>query len=123
MLTFTSEQMGLFQQDLLHRFVEDLALRARKRHPERAAEFPGDELVRALTQEVQTAKKLGLRTKGQLRRFSDLSMTFGCGFAETEDWARGLFARAGMTPAERLTEVEQSSVFVLRGRANGLASS
>lgn len=123
MLTFSDNQMGGFSQDLLHRFVQELAERARERHPARAADFPGQALVEALKGEVDAARALGLKTRAELRRFSDLSMTFGLGFSRDLDWAREIFSRPGMQPKDRLKEVENASVFIVRRQRDGFASS
>jgi hypothetical protein len=96
-------------------FIRELAKRARQRHAEKAAELSEEALLAGMDTAVTTAKTFGLKTRGTLRRFSDLVMLFGFGFPANQDWATAALSNESRDPVARLGSVEETAVFVLRG--------
>jgi len=116
MIAFSDSHVENMRAERMKLFAVNLAERARFRHPEATKKLEDDALIAGLSREIAMAKRYGLKTKSELERFSDLSMTLGFGFSESEDWAQSLFLNKKMKPRERLTDVENTAVFVIRER-------
>jgi hypothetical protein len=108
-------QMDALEQARLNSFARELATRARDRHPAACEPLADDDLLACITDEIRAARAIGLRTRGEIKRFADLSLTLGFGFAASQDWARDLFAAPRLAPRDRLGKVEDAAVFALAG--------
>jgi len=95
-------------------FAEELAVRARQRHPAICENIPQEDLIAAMESELAAARAAGLEARSEFKRFSDLAMTFGFGFSTVAPWAAKIFGDAALIPEERLSRVEETGVFVLR---------
>jgi hypothetical protein len=115
MLNVSSTQMELFADRQLDEFARELGERARTRHPEACSALSEETLISRMKTEIRTARAFGLRKRGELKRFVDLSLSLGFGFAEDLVWARTVFETNERSPQARLREVEESAVFVVRG--------
>ena len=105
MIKISESQVSDLRAARLHRFAEELRDRAQVRHESRCLELSGGELLVGLKNEVAAAKKFGVQTRGELKRFTDLAMTFGFGFSQNEDWARNTFVNKKQEPKDRLRTV------------------
>ncbi|MFT6774134.1 MAG: hypothetical protein ACJA1L_001845 [Paracoccaceae bacterium] len=108
-------QLDALQQARLSDFAQELSARARDRHPAASEPLSDDDLLARITDEILAARAIGLRTRGELKRFCDLSMLIGFGFAASTVWARDLFAAPRFAPRDRLGQVEETAVFALAG--------
>jgi len=116
MLQLSNDQWGALADAKRRQFAEEMADRAERRHPAACRKCSREELIAALEREIQTAHGHGLRNRGLLARFTDLSMVLGAGFAEREDWAQAILANTRLTPPQRLAELEEAAVFVVKGQ-------
>lgn len=116
MLQFTDGQVDYIFRERLNEFVTQLIIRARARHASSIQHLDDDALRSLLTREIGVARGIGLRTRSELERFTDLSIVFGAGFATELDWAKSLFSDGRLKPRRRLDKVEETAVFVARAR-------
>lgn len=117
MIKISEYQASELRATRLHRFIEELTERAHVRHRARCLQLSDGDLFASMKTEVAAAKKFGLQTRGELKRFTDLAMTFGFGFSQNEDWARNTFVNKKQEPKARLRTVEETAIFVLRDRS------
>lgn len=114
MLHFTEEQTRLILRKRRDAFVRQLTRRARDRHGAAIDHLDDEALWAFLLREIEDARGIGLRTRSELERFTDLALVFGAGFATRLDWARTAFADCRLKPGRRLDKVEETAVFVSR---------
>ena len=116
MLKIDQTQLDSLETDRRRAFACELAERARGRNPKECAEFDDDALTDAMEAEIVAARAAGLRRRSELERFTDLAAVLGFGFSAAEDWARAAFADEALKPEERLSQAEETAVFVVMER-------
>lgn len=110
--------MNAFEEARLASFLDVLLVRTRQVHSVATAFMDDETLIGVLERSVRTARALGLKRRSELERFADLTIALNPGFETTEAWAREIFARDNMHPAEKLSDVEGCAVFIIRGNSS-----
>lgn len=116
MLMIRAAQMEAFQDHLLNEFAIELADRMKIRHSSFVSDLDPSELVSLVREEVDIARGFGVQSRGQLRRYTDLSATLDWGFGNQLPWANAILADTEQRPEERLARIEQAAVFESRKR-------
>jgi len=114
MLTLDADQLSILEAERRRNFAEHLAARASKLHPEAVTESDPDALIDEMDIVIQAARAHGFKKQSLMERFADLSILFGTGFEESEDWAREAFNDETLHPLERMRQAESTAVFLIR---------
>jgi hypothetical protein len=114
MIYFNELQLDILEEQRRKAFAQKLVERARRVHAESQKGVSDQALTETLTAAILRARRLELKTRGQMERFADLWLALGPEFDRKRPWAREILARDGLRPAEKLAELEACAVFVIR---------
>jgi hypothetical protein len=87
MIVIRQEQLKAFEKSLLDTFIDQSTTYAAQSWPDRAAEFPDRDGLRALVAKcIRRGRGLKFRDRGHLTRLLDWECRFGPDFAEKPEW-------------------------------------
>lgn len=113
LLKLKADQIARLGDERADAFARQLAVRAQARHPKAVAPLAPDDLTACLRLEIDAARANGLKSRGDMERWSDLACILGFGFADAQPWAVRLLA-ADRPPAQKLGMLEETAAFAAR---------
>lgn len=120
MLTIRKEQMTLFSELFQSRYEKEVIGDLRKRFPEKTKPLSDGELTEYFRKQLHKARSYGVKTKRDIKRFVDASLTLGEDFDThpKTKWAQAILNSSKLTGEEKMLRISDYLLFTLKGNAS-----